>query len=392
MFKTLERTLRRKVFNKFKKKLRPHTLTHTPEVLVPPVTEEGVDTPNSLGNTRPSLKTKVPINRIPNPWAAVQAYKTIDAHAPVKDYQADYEKYGVVLIKNLLTQEESADFLEKARKLTGICDDDYLPILRNERTTHISPGSMHRNPEFWPLLVHPKLVEIVGSLFGEPPRYVGSDSIFLHYSSIGFHRDTDVLDESCSWYNRDYKYKYMKLMFYFNDDGRQNNRLGIQPFSHFKTPVQPPGWTGTQEELEMFPIWLDVSPTDCLIFDPRIKHSGDTLNGPKYAMTFAYSVESEYTLDAVFLGRTGGQLEGYNEYSPEFLAYLKAHGVMLNEMENQELFKQYEVISKDYIEERIHWLNEHEKISKERKDLLLKRLHAGEPLTPEGETRDIIYF
>jgi hypothetical protein len=392
MLKTIEQVFRKKILYKLKRRK---------QVIVSPVVQVENNTvtniakeeePSSLGNTQAYLTTILPINRVPNPWASMQVYRTVDANSPGGDLQADFEKYGVVLIKNLLNQDEVSRYLNDVRKITKLDDEDYVAVVKGEKQSYISPGTINREPALWPVIFNPKLIEILSSLIGEPVKYVGSDSVFVHYSSVGFHRDTDILEEISPWYHQDFKYSYMKTMFYLNDDGRQVNRMGIQPFSHLKNPITPPGWTGTPEELERFPVWIGIEPTDCFIFDPRIKHSGDTLNGPKYAVTFTLAGEGEYTLDTFFISRTRGQLEGYNEYSPEFYQRLEETGLMLNGTKDEALFKRYQNEEKEYIAGRIQWLSENGKITSERKDVFGERLSKGEYLQQPGEPKQIVYF
>lgn len=384
MLKSLERALRRKVFKRRQ---------YAQQALVAQQALQAEE-PNSLGAAVPALKEgSAPINRIPNPWGPLQAYKVVDARQPIGDLRADYLRYGVVLIKNLLSLDEVSAYMQIVREVSGLDESDYLPVVRNEKKAYVSPGTLNRTPALWPLAVHPTLVQVLSSVLDEPqPRYVGSDSLFVHYSSVGFHRDTDVMESSNPWSQREFKYTHLKVMFYLNGEGRQVNRLGIQPFSHLAEPVQPPGWTRSQEDLEKFPIWVDIGPTDCLLFDPRLKHSGDVLNAPKFALTFAYSADNDYTLEFVMNSRTVGQLEGYDEYAPEFVDFLKQHQVWLTGMDDSARYREYTERNREQIRARIHWLAENQKITEARRQQFLQRLDAGEPLRPPGEPRDIICF
>lgn len=70
------------------------------------------------------------------------------------------------------------------------------------------------------------------------------------------------------------------MIFYPNGPGRPSTRLFVKPFTHRDTQVPPP--IPHQDSIDDHSIAVDLDPVDCVIFDARMTHTGETLNGPKY--------------------------------------------------------------------------------------------------------------
>ncbi|MCA9975636.1 MAG: phytanoyl-CoA dioxygenase family protein, partial [Anaerolineales bacterium] len=73
--------------------------------------------------------------------------------------------------------------------------------------------------------------------------------------------------------------------------------------------------------------WIATEPGDCLIFDPRILHSGSYITGPKYSMFLGYGIENKHFFNhANYYRRLRSEL-GYADMAPELAQRLQAAGL-----------------------------------------------------------------
>jgi hypothetical protein len=282
------------------------------------------------------------------PWATQPTYATVSSYDAIPTLKADYQRYGIIKLKGLLNIDEAAQYLQWVQQITGLDDTSYARIINGDERPYVSPGTVTRHQQLWPLIAHHRLQASLASIIGSQPKHIGRDSVFVHNSSKGFHRDSDVYNAGFTWgLNNEYTvndindHTLCRVMFYFNSNGQPINRLGFVPFSHRHPQPLPEGWNDTVEALDDYPVWLPIEPGDVVVFDPRLRHSGEDLFGPKYSLVMTFGGDCPYNQYNAMESRASGDYLGYNDATPEFIEFLKANNLLLSGFDNDQLLAQY---------------------------------------------------
>jgi hypothetical protein len=259
----------------------------------------------------------------------------------MKSLGEQFEAEGYVIIKGLLSPEESAHYRAEIQKLSGVTDAEY-----GKKTFECADGITQNEP-FWPMVYHPRLVEAVRSLLGDEIRYTQHSDLHAHRASKpaapgpasigGWHRDSACRDFNIGpdWDESLGPYRIVRVAIYLQTFAESHSSLGVMPGSH-RYEERLTGndrrlWSrmleaeyrlkralsklGVVEEPPYYhpwfqqrnrpasvplltrpstPVWIKTEPGDCIIFNQRLYHSASPITGPKYAMYLSYSPEDEH--------------------------------------------------------------------------------------------------
>ena len=81
-------------------------------------------------------------------------------------------------------------------------------------------------------------------------------------------------------------------------------------------------------------IAIATNPGDCIIFDPRILHSGSYIEALKLSMFVGFGVQSDHFADLQNYYRHVRPELGYGEFSDELIAYLEERGLFADGIED----------------------------------------------------------
>lgn len=268
------------------------------------------------------------IRRAPNPWLLTQTFLDIDAGADgaIADREA-FRALGVARLRNVVAPDEMSDFVDAAEAATGLGVKEYPQVFQGLRDPVSVVGGVMDNPPFWPLVWNPRLLRRLRSLVGNDLRFVGRDAVAMHTSSYGFHADNRI---HSLLHGTDYgtDHSTTRVIFYLGRPGRPAARFGFQPFSHRvegDRPVPPAVGRGKPA-----PVWLEVPPGDCVVFDDRLVHSGESLQGPKTMVVLTFDRDSESARRSFFEHRILREDAGYNRFPEAFAEGLLAKDLLLS--------------------------------------------------------------
>jgi ectoine hydroxylase-related dioxygenase (phytanoyl-CoA dioxygenase family) len=260
---------------------------------------------------------------------------------------------GFTIVKEMLSPEEIDYYIDRMETLSGITREGMQGSDQWKGTGRGSGGSSWTLPDgvvkhsdFWPLLMHERLVTIVRELLGPDVRMLQHNDIHVGFSAISWHRDSVNREYGVGpdWDETDAPYKLVRCALYLQTFEESNSRLGFIEGSH-KPPNGPVTqaqklnerklkWLGAANYLSpkvqmaaSNATWVATDPGDCIIFDPRAIHSGSYITGPKYSTFVAFGVENKHFFNHYNYYRHVRTELGYGDVAPELMAQLEAQGL-----------------------------------------------------------------
>lgn len=262
--------------------------------------------------------------------------------------QSFYDR-GYVVIKGLLSAPEVEFYIEELEKLSGIRRSDFKPQrpgLRSnggpERKAWTLPDGVSKQKAFWPLLADSRLLTIVKILLGSDVRYLQHSDLHVGFSAIAWHRDcvNRSLGHGPDWDETMEPYRLVRVGIYLQSFEESRFKLGFIPGSnrlekdrlpqHRKFSEAGLKWLSALSFV--FPgfqmgaanaEWIATEPGDCLIFDPRMLHSGSAIIGPKYSIFFGYGLANRHFYRHQYYYRRLRRELGYENFAPELQERLK---------------------------------------------------------------------
>ncbi len=251
----------------------------------------------------------------------------------------EFEKRGYVVIRGLLSADETAHYRTLIQELSGIGDADF----RTKAFT--CPDGATQNRPFWPVIYHERLLEGIRDLLGPTVRYTQHSDLHAHYASAradqkypgAWHRDSACRDFNVGpdWDESLGPYRVIRVALYLQSYAESHSELGVVPGSHvfekkvagndqrvwkrvlgaeygikramsrvglteephyyhpwFYHRTKPARWPLLMRPTE--PVWIKTEPGDCVIFNQRLYHCSSPIIGPKYAVFLSYSPEDEH--------------------------------------------------------------------------------------------------
>ena len=217
-----------------------------------------------------------------------------------RSLKEQFHEDGFVVVRGLLSASEVAYYIAR------------LEALASEKERWTQPDGVNRNPEFWPVIFNERLLQTVRELLGSDVRYLPHNDLHLGFSSFSWHRDSvnRTASEGPDWNESEAPYQLVRVGIYLQRFEDSHFKLGLVPGSHRPSKharerhrrVQRrthaianvlSGLSGVDlvgDDAE----WIETGPGDCIIFDPRVLHTGSRFHGAKYSIFVAYGVESRH--------------------------------------------------------------------------------------------------
>jgi hypothetical protein len=211
--------------------------------------------------------------------------------------RAQFDEEGFVVVRGLLSPSDVDYYVARLRDLAGSA----------ERWTE--PDGVNRHADFWPIIFNERLLETVRGILG-PVRFLPHTDLHVGFSSFSWHRDsvTRTYGEGADWDEAAVPYRIARVGIYLQRFEDSHFRIGFVGGSHRSGGLTAKrlrrvqrrtsaavnvlsGLSGVDfmgEDAE----WIAPEPGDCVIFDPRILHTGSRFHGEKYSIFVAYGVEN----------------------------------------------------------------------------------------------------
>jgi hypothetical protein len=218
-----------------------------------------------------------------------------------RDINERFAEDGFIVIRNLLAPDEVAAYIAR------------LKALAQGKDRWTQPDGVNRNRDFWPIIFHERLIAAVRGLLGPDIRYLPHNDLHFGFSSFSWHRDSVNRDTGVGpdWDEEEDPYRIVRCGLYLQRFDESQFKLGLikgshRPIANFTDEEQRrvqrktgamrnvlSGLSGMDfvgDDAE----WVATEPGDCVIFDPRILHTGSKIHGAKYSIFLAYGVENSH--------------------------------------------------------------------------------------------------
>ncbi len=292
------------------------------------------------------------------------------------DLKRQFDERGYVVLRGLLSPEESARYRSEIQRLSGLGDDDF-----GEKRFEC-PDGVSKNRPFWPLINHPGLIPTIRELLGPSARYTQHSDLHAHRGGVAWHRDSAcrTFGVGADWDESKEPYQVARVAIYLQSYAESHSSLGVIPGSHrFEQPFsgrEAMLWRRLiafregiismwgqytrgeplpqQMRLQNFthmlvrtrpragrlpwpppanPVWIKTEPGDCVIFDQRLFHSATPLIGPKYAVFLSYAAENGHGRNHIAYYRNIRKDLRYGPLDPELAEVLKSENLFLEPAE-----------------------------------------------------------
>src|SRR5262245_16617800 len=224
---------------------------------------------------------------------------------------------------------------------------DRLTALARGRERWTQPDGVNQNPDFWPLIFNETLLSSVRALLGPEIRYLPHSDLHFGFSSFSWHRDNVGREAGvgADWDERHEPYRIVRVGIYLQRFETSGFKLGLSRGTHRLTgDGQARTYRGTGAVSKVFSglsgvqvvgpdaDWIATEPGDCVIFDPRVLHTGIKSRGPKYSVFVAYGVENSHFHHHWHYYLNLRNDLGYSALDPALAERLKAADLLASEV------------------------------------------------------------
>lgn len=212
-----------------------------------------------------------------------------------------FQKEGYILVHNALNKAEIQHYIQELEQIDAT----------KRKNSWTIPDGVVQYEAFWPIIFNKIIIKKVRQILEEDTKFMQHNDLHYGYSSFAWHRDSINRSYSIDlpdWQEAEAPYQIVRAGYYLQPEAN-NFHLGLVPGSHrlgehidkatfFKMDSH---LTGTQiaktklgftDYLKEKAIWIKTQPGDCVIFDPRLIHTGGAFAAHKYSFFVAYGVEN----------------------------------------------------------------------------------------------------
>jgi hypothetical protein len=252
------------------------------------------------------------------------------------------DERGFVLIRNLLSATEVETFRSQLLQSAGVQEGKIDPNVR-----WCLPDGPNKHSEWWPLITHPRLVQVMHELIGPDVRYLRTADLQVNNNRSVWHRDNTCrqfgigpdFDESRV------KHQVYRVGVYLNSYAESRSSLGLIPGSHRResafTRFELHWWERARvvmrkpyllpHLLSVRPVWLKFEAGDVLIFDSRVLHTPSHIRGPRLAVYLSYGANNQHSRNFwKYYVRDRTNL-GYEELKPDLKQLLIQRGMLMED-------------------------------------------------------------
>jgi hypothetical protein len=265
--------------------------------------------------------------------------------------QVPFAEQGYAIVPRLLEPDEVETWTRRLEETSGLHRADFgrRTALGLKRRGVVGawtcPDGVSRTRDFWPLVVHARLLEAVRAVLGADARFLQHTDLHVGFSAVGWHRDSVSRRRwvGGDWDERQEPYRLVRVGLYLQTSQESRFRLGVVPGTH-RSAVRDAeaealesalGQAGRLRALVLRrdPLaeqarWLDLGSGDCVLFDPRLVHSGSPIDGPKYSIFLAYGLPNAHFHRHRAYYRHQRPDLGYGDLDPELARQVADAGLL----------------------------------------------------------------
>lgn len=215
----------------------------------------------------------------------------------------EFQTQGYFVVKNAFSDEAIRHYISELEKLNQLKSRDSWTI----------PDGMVKHQAFWPAIFNEVVLEKIRQVLGDGIRFMQHNDLHYGYSSFAWHRDgmnRNYSEEYPEWQEEGEEYLLVRAGYYLQPE-EDNFHLGVVPGSHrigsqlskaafceldgYLTHAQiAKTKLGFVDRLKEKAVWLKTQPGDCIVFDPRLIHTGGGFERRKYSFFAAYGIENAH--------------------------------------------------------------------------------------------------
>lgn len=221
----------------------------------------------------------------------------------MSDLRNEFESKGFVVLKGIINENLCNQYISSLTKVGETKKNDTWTI----------PDGVVQNEFFWSIIFNHEVLREVRNVLGSEIKFLQHNDLHYGYSSFAWHRDSinrTYSEKLPDWSEENEKYSIVRCGFYFQP--LENNfELGVVPGSHkpdsciskkefleydkyLSTYFNAKVKIGLKDVLKEKAEWIKTSPGDCVIFDPRLIHTGGEFQATKYSIFSAYGVPNSH--------------------------------------------------------------------------------------------------
>jgi Phytanoyl-CoA dioxygenase (PhyH) len=265
-----------------------------------------------------------------------------------------FRRDGFVVVPRLLEPAEVEEWTVRLETVSGLRRQDFAlrTAVGQSRRGLVGawtmPDGVSRTRDFWPLVLHDRLVSAARELLGPGACFLQHTDLHVGFSAPGWRRDSvnRRFREGRDWDETREPYRIVRAGVYLQGPHDSSSRLGVVPGTHRTGPVtaerreleSATGWWGrvrgvfSEDPMESSALWLKVASGDCVLFDPRLLHSGTPFDGPKYSFFLTYGVPNgHFHRHRAYYRHRRADLR-YRDLDPELVTLLQAAGLHASEL------------------------------------------------------------
>lgn len=256
---------------------------------------------------------------------------------PASQLATQFQQQGFVHLPGLLSSAEVRTYraaLEATSRKSAAKE--------HARRSWTLPDGVSRTRAFWPLTIHPQVVQAARSILGSDAKYLKHTDLHVGFSGGGWHRDSAhrTFGVGSDWQEEDCRYQILRVGLYLQSYAESGFALGLVPGSHqhesrltrLELAWPPARWLNKQVlrlRLLTAPVkWIRTEPGDAIVFDPRVLHTGSHIRGEKFGIFMAYGIENRHAREHFnYYHQTRPDL-GYEPLEAELAGALELHNLL----------------------------------------------------------------
>jgi len=248
-----------------------------------------------------------------NPFSQIQTCGVADITDPVEKIVALYNKFGIVKIRRLYSEEQSQELAAHCESFSGLTTRDFNKVYKGEKKWAKGGAPVLNDDRFWKYAADQNLRNVLHGILGENCFEFGS-AVAVHYSARGLHRDYRPLveDDKSDYAFMNPKKRIVRVLHYCDGGG---GSFGYIPFSHdqqkFAQATKRVGikhdtaWFDQHREvvrqtrdskdffaadnIERHICWANADPGDVMVTNSAMLHCGEYLTGPRAFFVSSYA-------------------------------------------------------------------------------------------------------
>lgn len=258
----------------------------------------------------------------------------------MSELKNEFNKNGYFVVKNSFTDAEIQYYIGEFEKMNAV----------KSRNAWTVPDGVVQQKAFWPIIFKEELLARIREVLGDEIRFMQHNDLHYGYSSFAWHRDSinrGYAETYPDWQEDKEPYLIVRAGCYLQPE-EDNFCLGVLPGSHrfgeqlskeefcdidsYLTKTQiAKAKLGLVDHLKEKAVWIKTQPGDCIVFDPRLIHTGGGFERRKYSFFTAYGVENFHFRQHYTYYRHLRKDLGYEAIPSALVNMLKENGLYATE-------------------------------------------------------------